>query len=257
MSIIEKANRVAIKKLASKTAITLSHQFADITARDAYFVLNPTELVDNLFIKVGTGYQQYLSSIWEDVSAVVIEQLTAAVQTLVDAGGYYTAKNVEGALQEVGEQINDLDAEVTDAHNSIIKNKNFTSLKDRFEENESDLAEHKLDYEELVTKVSGKANKVQEDWITPTLLNGTTGILKYRLNSIGLLEVQADINILNYGATIFTFPAEYRPNTSIIDVISRGGLVSNTGKLLIGTSGVLQIHGVADRYNIDKVYRLK
>lgn len=67
---IEKANRVAIKNLASKTAITLSHQFADITARDAYFVLNPTELVDNLFIKVGTGYQRYLSSIWEDVSSV-------------------------------------------------------------------------------------------------------------------------------------------------------------------------------------------
>ena len=107
---IEKANRVAIKNLASKTAITLSHQFADITARDAYFVLNPTELVDNLFIKVGTGYQQYLSSIWEDVSAVVIEQLTAAGQTLVDAGGHYTVKNVEGALQEVGERINTLDA---------------------------------------------------------------------------------------------------------------------------------------------------
>jgi hypothetical protein len=36
--------------------------------------------------------------------------------------------------------------EVTDAHNSIVKDKNFASLKDRFEENEQDLAQHKLDY---------------------------------------------------------------------------------------------------------------
>jgi hypothetical protein len=39
-----------------------------------------------------------------------------------------------------------VNVEVTDAHNSIVKNKNFVSLKARLEESEQDLAEHKLDY---------------------------------------------------------------------------------------------------------------
>jgi hypothetical protein len=43
-------------------------------------------------------------------------------------------------------RINSLDAEVTDAHNSIVKNKNFASLKARLEESEQDLETHKLDY---------------------------------------------------------------------------------------------------------------
>ena len=60
-----------------KTVVTLNHQFVDATARDAYFIDNPAELADKLFIKVGTGYQQYIDEIWEDVSAVVIEQLIA------------------------------------------------------------------------------------------------------------------------------------------------------------------------------------
>lgn len=101
MSIIEKANRVAIKNLVSKTAITLSHQFADITARDAYFVLNPTELVDNLFIKVGTGYQQYINGVWEDVSAIIVELQKAKDVPLEDIENKYVAENVEDALQEV------------------------------------------------------------------------------------------------------------------------------------------------------------
>ena len=51
--------------------------------------------------------------------------------------------------------------EVTDAHNSIIKNKNFASLKDRFEENESDLAEHKLDYANKVISIDEEIYDIQ------------------------------------------------------------------------------------------------
>lgn len=105
---IEKANRITLKNIVNKTSVTLSHQFADVTTRDAYFVTNPTELQDNLFIKVGTGYQQYLNNAWEDVSAVLVEQAPASLQRVEDVGEHYASDNVEGALQEVGEQINDL-----------------------------------------------------------------------------------------------------------------------------------------------------
>lgn len=108
---IARSNRIAIRDLASKTSITTTHQFADATARDAYFVTNPTELTEGLFIKVGTGYQQYLSESWEDVSAVLIEQVQADTQLITDAGGYYTSNNTEGALQEVGAELSEIEAD--------------------------------------------------------------------------------------------------------------------------------------------------
>jgi hypothetical protein len=93
--------------ITHKTAITLSHQFTDNTARDAYFVAHPTELVENLFIKVGTGYQQYLNSVWESSSPVLAYGVTASDQPIVDAGNKFTASNVEDALQEVATLLDD------------------------------------------------------------------------------------------------------------------------------------------------------
>jgi hypothetical protein len=90
-----------INDLVSKTAVTLNHVFADNAARDAYFVTNPTELVDNLFIKVDTGYQQYINSAWENTEAVIVEQLPAKQQSIEDTDNLYTATNVEDALKEV------------------------------------------------------------------------------------------------------------------------------------------------------------
>lgn len=109
-----------INDLANKTAVTLNHVFVDSTARDAYFTANPTELVDNLFIKVGTGYQQYINSAWENTEAVIVEQLPAKQQSIEDTDNLYTATNVEDALKEV----------------------------------KTDLAEHKLDYATLVDEVT-------------------------------------------------------------------------------------------------------
>lgn len=95
-------NRKEINALANKTAVTLSHTFADETARDAYFTTNPTELVNNLFIKVGSGYQQYINGVWHDTTAIISEHQTANQMPIDDAGNHYASGNVEGALQEIG-----------------------------------------------------------------------------------------------------------------------------------------------------------
>ncbi|MCM3763435.1 hypothetical protein [Neobacillus niacini] len=59
---------------------------------------------------------------------------------------------------------------------------------------------------------STKANKKQEDWISPTLLNGWTGTFRYRKNSIGQVEYQGVIVVGTgtTGTTIMTLPTEYR-----------------------------------------------
>lgn len=86
----------------NKSAITLTHMFADNTARDAYFVANPSELMAQLFIKVGTGYQQYLEGAWQATTAIVAEQLSATNQPIVDTGNYFATDNTNAALQELG-----------------------------------------------------------------------------------------------------------------------------------------------------------
>lgn len=118
MGIIEKhitrANRVDIKKIRNKTSVTLSHQFADNTARDTYFTTNPTELVDNLFIKIGLGYQQYINGVWHDTTAIISEHQTANQMPIDDAGNHYISGNVEGALQEVSSELSNLATQKAD-----------------------------------------------------------------------------------------------------------------------------------------------
>ena len=45
-----------------------THIFATITDRDNYFLANPSELVKDIYIQVGVGFQRYSGSGWADVS---------------------------------------------------------------------------------------------------------------------------------------------------------------------------------------------
>lgn len=92
-----------LEQTLNKSAITLTHMFADNTARDAYFVANPSELTEQLFIKVGTGYQQYIEDSWTDSVPIVAEQLSATNQPITDTGNYFATDNTNDALQELGE----------------------------------------------------------------------------------------------------------------------------------------------------------
>lgn len=86
----------------NKSAITMTHMFADNAVRDAYFVANPSELIEQLFIKVGAGYQQRLSGAWQASTAIVAEQLSATNQPITDTGNYFETDNTNAALQELG-----------------------------------------------------------------------------------------------------------------------------------------------------------
>jgi hypothetical protein len=59
-------------QLSSGTiTIKSSHFFADIAARDAYFVSFPAERILDVIISVGSGYEQWNSSLWVDITAIV------------------------------------------------------------------------------------------------------------------------------------------------------------------------------------------
>ena len=174
----------------NKSAITLTHMFADNTARDAYFVAHPTELVELQFIKVGTTYQQYLEGIWTDSVPIVSEQVSATNQPIVDTGEYFVAENTNEALQELG------------AHKASTENPHGVTKAQVGLGNVDNTSDaNKPVSTAQQTALNAKANKVQEEWVIPTLLNGFTGKLMYRINQFNNLEI---IGSLSYPSNLGT-----------------------------------------------------
>ena len=196
----------------NKSAITLTHMFADNTARDAYFVAHPTEKVEQLFIKVGTGYQQYLSGVWSAASPIVAEQLSATNQPITDTGNYFTTDNTNAALQEMGAH----KASMSNPHGVTKTQVGLGNV-----DNTSDANKPVSTAQQ--TSLNLKANKVQEGWITPTLINGWFAPRsgeppQYMKDEFGFVHFRGTIQKPTSGVSnvAFTMPTTYRPdiNTS-------------------------------------------
>lgn len=74
-------------------------------------------------------------------------------------------------------------------------------------------------YEGFDGELDKKANKQQEAWITPTLLNGFTGDIKYRKTQFGHLEIYGTITSIDPINTtkinVFLLPLGYQPARSV------------------------------------------
>jgi|GEM_PF-4360316 len=66
---------------AIKVNINAGHIFVDNTARDAYFVTNPSELVENMYVYCDSKLQQYDGSIWVDRTPAIKGETGAGVPT--------------------------------------------------------------------------------------------------------------------------------------------------------------------------------
>lgn len=216
----------------NKSAITLTHMFADATARDAYFVAHPAELIELQFIKVETGYQQYIEGAWQSSTAIVSEQLSATNQPIVDTGNYFAADNTNDALQELGAH----KASATNPHGVTKTQVGLGNV-----DNTSDA--NKPVSTAGQTALNLKANKAQAAFVTPTLLNGWTAFagyesLKYYKNEFGEVRV---FGTLSSGTTtlltqIIALPVGYRVATQreFSAVTSDGTLRPATLVLLTG-----------------------
>jgi len=90
------------------------------------------------------------------------------------------------------------------------------------------------------------ATDKQEDWITATLLNGSTGTLQYRKNQIGQLELRANITVgtVAIGTEIAVLPIGYFPlEHTVIPIFDNvTGLAGY--ELLIGFNGAIGIRSI-------------
>ena len=85
----------------------------------------------------------------------------------------------------------------------------------------------------LMNSIHEKANKKQEDWITPTLLNGATGDIKYRKNDLGRVEFKGNVKQVNAGVSSFiTLPRGYgMPSHGRLPVLSYDNTLGSVAAL--------------------------
>ena len=235
----------------NKSAITLTHMFADNAERDVYFVTHPTELIELQFVKVGTAYQQYIEGVWTGSVPIVSEQLSATNQPIVDTGEYFVAENTNEVLQELGAH----KASTANPHGVTKAQVGLGNV-----DNTSDA--NKPVSTAMQTALNLKANKVQEAWITPTLLNGwvnnaTYGGLKYYKDEFGIVTIKGTItnSATPNGGLICMMPVGYRPEKYIIFNTAQTTGSTLAVSCFVDQWGNFQYYGTPSNMSINLQYK--
>ena len=97
--------------------------------------------------------------------------------------------------------------------------------------------QRETDHANRSAELAGKADKKQEDWITPTFFNGATGSLKYRKNSLGKLEFKGTL-LLHNTSKITGIPRIYAPMANTFFTVSSTTLQNYKVAKLDATGGL-------------------
>jgi hypothetical protein len=99
---------------------------------------------------------------------------------------------------------------------------------------------------EARSELAEKANKTQEDWIEPTLINGWAeynpsilGNVAYRRNETGFLEFKGALQSGSSGTVAFIITEGRRPVSAGYFASSSGG--SSNSKTIVRSNGEVQI----------------
>lgn len=109
----------------------------------------------------------------------------------------------------------------------------------------------------LESQVDGKANKTQEDYHIPTLLNGATHYptrtLRYRKHDNGLVELTGTLGTIPVatGSDLFVLEEGYEPERNMLLALANtNGSNFTTASVAIYTTGVVEIYLTATYNNI-------
>ena len=110
------------------------------------------------------------------------------------------------------------------------------------DERENAEEQRKTDHANRSAELAGKANKKQEEWVTPTLLNGATGDVQFRKNDVGRVEFRGRM-IMPTSASAFILPSNYRPREAIIISLFELPIGETSRRMSITTAGSFFIYG--------------
>ena len=109
--------------------------------------------------------------------------------------------------------------------------------------------QRKIDHANRSAELAGKANKKQEDWITPTLLNGATGDVQFRKNQFGRVEFRGKITG-NQGTPVFSLPIGYRPPMTYRTVAKKATSSNETRSVNIFYNGSVYLEQPYGMYEV-------
>ena len=189
---------------------------------------------------VEATYPQELISLGSQL-ADVAEQLSATNQPIVDTGNYFSADNTNAALQELGAH----KASTTNPHGVTKAQVGLGNV-----DNTSDA--NKPVSTATQTALNLKANKVQEAWITPTLINGWVAFggaedgPTYYKDDFGNVKLRGVVKSGTLSVSMFKLPIGYRPaKNKYFAVISN----NVPGFVLIDPSGgVIPLSGTSNTF---------
>ena len=173
--------------------------------------------------------------------ADVAEQLSATNQPIVDIGNYFSADNTNAALQELGAH----KASTENPHGVTKTQVGLGSV-----DNTSDA--NKPVSTATQTALNLKANKVQEAWFTPTLINGWVAFggaedgPTYCKDNFGNVKLRGVVKSGTLSVSMFKLPIGYRPaKNKYFAVISN----NVPGFVLIDPSGgVIPLAGTSNTF---------
>lgn len=179
---------------------------------------------------VGT-FQDFLDEIVETVNLLIPQTLT------------------EAQKEQVRENINVLSQSVITDELAKKAEHGYAA-----EETPKTLKEIDDSVSQLAGDVALKADKTQEDWITPTLLNGWVNNgnneIQYYKDNFGVVRMRGTASGGTFATTVFTLPVGYRPIRNF-GVNTSAGIGTN-GHVNILSSGVVWFR-TGTSNNVDNV----
>lgn len=132
----------------------------------------------------------------------------------------------ERRLKEIERNINESNRQTIFENNEVRRKETFNANEATRQQAESvrrnaelirveNEEQRKIDHANRSVELAGKANKIQEEWITPTLLNGwsnrvATTPVRFRKNEFGTVEIEGAIKGGTLGVPAFILPQGYR-----------------------------------------------
>lgn len=109
----------------------------------------------------------------------------------------------------------------------------------------------KADLAYVDTELAKKANRQQEDWITPTLLNGWTHHnaypgLRYMKDDFGFVHLSGHL-VPGEGGNVFILPEGYRPRGATEEIVNVSYNTIDPGLLHIRSDGIVRVPGSLGR----------
>ena len=106
-----------------------------------------------------------------------------------------------------------------------------------------------IDHANRSAELDSKADKIQEDWLTPTLLNGATGDIQFRKNQFGRVEFRGKITG-KQGSSTFNLPIGYRPRGAFRTLVKINTPTNETRTVLINQVGTIYFEAPYGTYEV-------